>query len=254
MLSYLIIDDERPNRVLLKALLGDYEKELQLLGEADGGRKAVDLIDSLQPDVIFLDIQMPDLNGFEVLQQMKHQPQVVFVTAFDQYALKAFEENTIDYLLKPVDEKRLAKTVAKLLQNKTTQASPAITPQQLQLLMRQLQPTAPRLQSMAVKLGAKIILVPVQDIAFFEAKEKYVALHTIDGKERLTDQTLTALEPQLPDYFLRVQKGTILNTHCIAEIHKHFNNRLVIKLTDKKGSEVMTGTSYINTIREKLGL
>jgi two-component system, LytTR family, response regulator len=252
MPSYIIVDDERPNRVLLKALLQDCAPHFTLLAEADGGNKAIELIESLQPEVVFLDIQMPDKNGFEVLQQLSKIPVVVFVTAYDEYAVKAFEQNAIDYLLKPVEEKRLVKTIDKI----TKLTTPNLPMQQLQLLLQQIQP-APSpsvLQQIAVKQGAKIILVPIENIAFFEGKEKYVAIQTKDGKQYLTNHTLTGLEPNLPPYFLRIQKGTILNTNYIAEIHKHANNRLQFILNDAAKSQVLSGTSYIQTIRQKLGL
>jgi two-component system, LytTR family, response regulator len=254
MLSYIIVDDERPNRILLKALLEDYATHFTLLAEADGGQKAIELIDTLQPNIVFLDIQMPDKNGFEVLQQLQHQPFVVFVTAYDEYAVKAFEQNAIDYLLKPVEEKRLAKTVEKIKSLATTKSNFQV--EQLQQLLQQIQPqpTNNILQQIAVKQGAKILLLPIDTVVRFEGKEKYVAIYTKEGKEFLTNHTLTGLEPNLPNNFLRIQKGTIINTACIAEIYKHANNRLLIQLTDKLQTQVLSGTSYIDTIRNKLGL
>lgn len=254
MPSYIIVDDERPNRVLLKSLLQECAPQFTLLAEADGGNKAIELINTLQPDVVFLDIQMPDKNGFEVLHHLVTMPFVVFVTAYDEYAVKAFEQNALDYLLKPVEEKRLLKTIEKI--NKLTKPAASNQVQQLQLLLQQMQqaPTSSLLQQIAVKQGAKIILLPVETIALFEGKEKYVAIQTKDGKHYLTNHTLTGLEPNLPNYFLRIQKGTILNTNCIAEIHKHANNRLLFSLTDTAKTNVLSGTSYIHTIRQKLGL
>lgn len=247
----LIIDDERPVRLHTKNVLADFEDTFQLIGEATNGTEGVEMINRLQPDLIFLDIQMPDFTGFELLQKISHQPIVIFATAYDQYAIKAFEEHSIDYLLKPIEEKRLAKTVEKL---KSLQqiVPPAFDFSQLQQLMQQ--PQKPPQQSISVKSGSKILLLKYDEIAFFEADEKYVAIWMLDGKKHLTEQTLTQLEGKLPDYFLRIQKSNIININQIAEIEKHFNNRLIFRLKDKLQSQVQSGTSYIDTIRERLGL
>lgn len=242
--------------MLLKALLQDYAAQIQLLGEADGGLAAVELIEKYRPQVVFLDIQMPDLNGFEVLQRLSYTPKIVFVTAFDEYALRAFEENTVDYLLKPVAEKRLAITMAKILEEPAPVQHTDQNAQDLWIknLISHMQGTMAAPQKLAVKNGAKILLVAPEEIAWVAGGDKYSTLHSLAGKQYLSDHTLTELETMLPPAFLRVQKSAIVNTSHIAELVKDSHNRLLIKLTDQPRSELLSGTAYIQQIRERLKL
>src|SRR5690606_22371609 len=132
----------------------------------------------LKPDLLFLDIEMPVFNGFEMLKRLAEQPRVVFVTAYDQYALKAFEENSIDYLLKPVEADRLERTMRKLIQA----ARDTTAMHDLQRLLADIYPARKRLQSLTVKLGDRIVLLRITDIIAAEAEDKYVFLYTVDGK------------------------------------------------------------------------
>jgi two-component system, LytTR family, response regulator len=247
----LLIDDERPVRLHTKNVLSDFADTFQLVGEASNGREAIEMIDSLQPDLIFLDIQMPDFTGFEVLKRIKHQPIVVFATAYDQFAIKAFEEHSIDYLLKPIEEKRVAKTIEKL-KNFSKNQAPAFDFSQLEKLIQQ--PAKPIQQTIPVKMGQKIMLLKYEDISYFEADEKYVAIYLQDDKKCLTEQTLSNLEAKLPANFLRIQKSCIINIDQIVEIERHFNNRLIFTMNNKSRNKLQSGTSYIDAIREKLGL
>jgi two-component system, LytTR family, response regulator len=253
MVTYMIVDDERPNRVLLKALLTEYNTEFELIGEAENGASAVEQINELKPQVVFLDIQMRDFNGFEVIAQLNHKPYIVFVTAYENYAIKAFEESAIDYLVKPVEENRLLKTLTKI--KKLQQEDRNIDFSELQKIFEKatVQKTS-IMEHIAVKQGAKILLLNINDVCRFEGKEKYVAIYTKEGMEYLTNQTLTELEPALPSQFLRVQKGIILNINFISEIVKYANNRLTIKLKDVKKTEILTGTSYRQQIKIKIGV
>jgi two-component system LytT family response regulator len=199
---------------------------------------------------------MPDMTGFQVLSQLSYMPMVVFLTAYDHYAVKAFDENGIDYLLKPLEENRLQKTIRKINQyhagEKAKQA-----PLQLQQLEALLQATlAPKqkARTITVKQGSKMLLLDVSQIAAFISTEKYTAVKTMDGKSFLEAKTLSTFEQELPDHFLRVQKGAIINTQQIKEIHKHFNNRYNIFLKDSAATMVLTGHTYVEVIREKLGL
>src|SRR5476651_2747389 len=149
----LIIDDEQLARQRLKRLLGNYE-ELEIIGEAVNGADGLEQIRSVRPDLIFLDSEMPVLNGFEMLSKLDVQPKVVFTTAYDQYAIKAFEEDSIDYLLKPIEAERLEKTIKKL-----EQTQPAIaTPLPLEALMKQLM-VKKEIKTLTVKIGDRILLI-----------------------------------------------------------------------------------------------
>ncbi|MES2107658.1 MAG: LytTR family transcriptional regulator DNA-binding domain-containing protein [Bacteroidota bacterium] len=242
----IIIDDEELARKRLKRLLKDYD-EFDIIDEAENGGEGLELINRLKPDLVFLDIEMPVLNGFEMLAKLALPPRVVFTTAYDQYAIKAFEEGSIDYLLKPVEKERLEKTVRKLHQ---FSAAPAPLP--LQELMRQLQiKTASK--TLTVKIGDKILLIKLADVVYIEAEDKYVFLHTVDGKKHLTEYTLSALEEKLPEQFLRIHRGAIINTECIREIRKGFNGAFVFVMANAAESRISSGRSYGEELKVKLG-
>ncbi|MFD1257202.1 LytR/AlgR family response regulator transcription factor [Mucilaginibacter terrae] len=244
----LIIDDEQLARQRLKRLLKNFE-EFEIIGEAVNGADGLEQVELLKPELIFLDIEMPMLNGFEMLSRLQHQPKVVFTTAYDQYAIKAFEEETIDYLLKPVETERLEKTVKKLQQS--MQQPTAVLP--LEALIKQLM-VKKDIKTLTVKIGDKILLIKLDDIVFIEAEEKYVFLHTSDGKKHLTDFTITGLEEKLPERFVRIHRSTIINTECIKEIRKGFNGALVFIMNNTSGSKLTSSRSNSEALRERFDI
>ncbi|WP_295792725.1 LytTR family transcriptional regulator DNA-binding domain-containing protein [Mucilaginibacter sp.] len=243
----IIIDDEELARQRLKRLLKSYD-EFDIIDEAENGAEGLSLINSLKPDLVFLDIEMPVLNGFEMLAKLAQPPRVVFTTAYDQYAIKAFEEGSIDYLLKPVEKERLEKTIKKLHQFR---AAPAPLP--LQELMRQLQIKTIS-KTLTVKIGDKILLIKLADIIYIEAEDKYVFLHTADGKKHLTEYTLSALEEKLPEQFIRIHRGAIINTEHIKEIRKGFNGAFIFVMNNTAESRITSGRSYGDELKTRLGL
>ncbi len=244
----LIIDDEQLARQRLKRLLKPFE-EFEIIGEAVNGADGLEQIETLKPELIFLDIEMPVLNGFEMLSRLQHQPKVVFTTAYDQYAIKAFEEDSIDYLLKPIEAERLAKTVKKLQQN-MQQPAPALP---LEALMQQLF-VKKELKTLTVKIGDKILLIKLTDIVYIEAEDKYVFLHTTDGRKHLTDFTITTLEEKLPEPFIRIHRSTIINTEHIKEIRKGFNGALVFVMNNTAGSKLTSSRSNGDALRERFDI
>lgn len=244
----IIIDDESLARQRLKRLIEPY-KLFNIIGEATNGEEGLQLIDQLLPDLIFLDIEMPVLNGFEMLGKITHQPTVVFTTAYDQYAIKAFEQNSIDYLLKPIEKGRLEKTVRKLeaSQGNTSNLQP------LQQLIDQLRPKK-ELKTLTVKIGDKILLIKLDEICHIEAEEKYVFLRTADGSSHLTDFTLTSLEKKLPDCFVRIHRSSIINSDRIQEIRKTFNGSLVFVMDDKGRSRINSSRGYNDNLRERFDI
>lgn len=244
----LIIDDEQLARQRLKRLLKPFE-EFEIIGEAVNGADGLEQIEALKPELIFLDIEMPVLNGFEMLSRLKHQPKVVFTTAYDQYAIKAFEEDSIDYLLKPIEAERLTKTVKKIHQG-LQQAPPALP---LEALMQQLF-VKKELKTLTIKIGDKILLIKLADIVYIEAEDKYVFLHTTDGRKHLTDFTITTLEEKLPDAFTRIHRSTIINTEHIKEIRKGFNGALVFVMDNTAGSKLTSSRSNGDALRERFDI
>jgi two-component system LytT family response regulator len=247
-LKTIIIDDETIGLQRLKKLLNGYQL-FDVVAEATNGREGLELIESLKPDIIFLDIEMPVMNGFDMLRLVMHHPKVIFTTAFDQYAIKAFEQNSIDYLLKPIEKERLDLTVSKL------QSSTPFTPDlnAIKGLIESFKPKT-EIKTITVHLGDKIMLVKLEDIAFIEAEDKYVFLHDLEGLSHLTDFTLNYLEQNLPEHFVRVHRSFILNIESIREIRKSFNGSLVFTLKDKTATRLNSSRSYSSNLRERFNI
>jgi two-component system LytT family response regulator len=247
----IIIDDEPAARRLMKSLLQEYKEVLEVIAEAGNGREAIEKIETLKPDVIFLDIQMPDLTGFEVIERLHHKPNIIFTTAYEQYAIKAFETFSIDYLLKPIKEERLEQSIAKLKQ--FGRLSQTLDIASLQEIIRQLQ-VPQKATALPIKTGDRINLIRFETISYLEASDKYVFIYTIDGQKHLTDQSLTMLEEKLPSQFYRIQKSYIINKDRIKEMHRHFNSRYLFVMDDKAGARLTSGRTYHDAIRSEFGI
>ncbi|MHA4844396.1 LytR/AlgR family response regulator transcription factor [Flavitalea antarctica] len=245
-ISTLLIDDEEIAIHRLKKELAVYPV-INIIGEAHDGIAAVEIINSLRPELIFLDIQMPGLNGFEVISRLDYLPMVVFVTAFEEYAIRAFEKNSVDYLLKPIESKRLAITIARITEKSITDNDTVLKIRQLikNTGSQQLITTLP------VKQGNKITLVHINDIYFFEARDKYVYIHTGE-EEKLIDYSLSYLEERLPAEFVRVHRSFIISKLKIREVHKHFKGTFMFVMNNRKSSTIRSAYSYSESIRQKL--
>lgn len=230
----ILIDDESLALQRLERLLQPYSATVEIIDRATDGESAVDKVNAQRPDLIFLDIQMPELNGFEVLERLQHLPWIIFSTAYDEYALKAFETNAIDYLLKPVDPERLRRALEKL--QRLTGEEQKAWPQQLQQLLAAFkQPSLKRLQ---VRSGDRIRFVQIKDIYFFRAEDKYVVAHTFE-EAFVLDQTLNQLEAELPaDDFVRVHRSAIVNLNRVAEIARSFGGNYHVRMKDKQNTQL----------------
>lgn len=247
----IVVDDEPAARRLMKSLLLDHADTLTVVGEAGNGKEAIEKIEELKPDLVFLDIQMPDLTGFEVIAKLSRKPNIIFTTAYEQYAIKAFDTFSIDYLLKPIKEERLKQSIEKVKQ--FGQLGQSIDVPGLQEIIRQLK--APqKATALPIKTGDRIILLRYENIAYLEAQDKYVFVFTTDGNKYITDQSLTALEEKLPEQFYRIQKSYIINKDRIREMHRHFNGRYLFIMDDKAGTRLTSGRTYYDTIRSDFGL
>ena len=225
----LIVDDERLAREEVKRALKKYP-EFEVIGEASHVDAALDLIDTSAPDIIFLDIHMPEKSGFDLLEELTTVPEVVFTTAYDKYAVKAFELNALDYLVKPLREERFAKAIAKVKQEliaKTKIPSEVL----------------PMHRKIFIKDGEHCHFIPLSDIYFIESIENYARLYF--GKEKaMIKRSLNVLESKLDTtVFFRANRSQIINTTYIKEIHPHFNNRLHITLTTGETVEVSSRQS-----------
>lgn len=245
--NVLLIDDEPLARQRLRRLLKEHD-HINIIGEAGNGAEGLKQIEELNPDLIFLDIEMPVYNGFDMLSRLNDPPKVIFTTAYDQYAVKAFEKESVDYLLKPIEAERLAKAVLRLQQR---QDAAYVIP--VELLMKQLNKKK-EIKSLTVKIGDRIILVKLQELAFIQAEDKYVFLNTTDGKRHLTDFTLTTLQDKLPEEFVRISRSTIIHSELIREIRKSFNGTLVFIMNDSEGSKLNSSRSYGPALKERFDI
>ncbi len=251
MLKAIIVDDEQPARLRIKKLLEKHEETIFVAGEADCGQDAISIIQQLKPDVLFLDIHMPDMSGFEVLAQLTFQPLIIFTTAYAEYAIKAFEEMSIDYLVKPIKSVRFDQAIQKLL---------LLSEEPKQSDLKALEAAITALQkpvigtTFPIKKKDKIILVEFENISHFKAEDKYVKVVLKDCKSHLINNTITELTKQLPPYFIQVHRSTIINRNFIVEIEKYFKGRLVLKLKDHCKSSITTGETYSKKVKEVMGI
>jgi two-component system LytT family response regulator len=249
MYTTFIIEDEYPARIRLRHLMS-LNPSIKLIGEADTGRSAIEQVNKLRPDVLFLDIHIPDMTGFQVLGALDYHPMVIFTTAYAEYAVQAFEVLSVDYLVKPFEEERFHKAVAKISQFQHQEAAPDFA--QLATLFYESQ-RKPKQSSLAVKSGNKIILLDFEDITFLKADDKYVSVNT-ENKTYLCEKTLSTLDNDLPEDFIRVHRSFIINKIWIAEIHRYFKGRLLIVLDDKERTSIITSDSYTAAVKSKLGI
>jgi two-component system LytT family response regulator len=234
----LIVDDEPLARRNIRVLLED-DPEIELVGECGSGADALKMIQKNPPDLLFLDIQMPLMNGFEVLEKIDAEriPAIVFVTAFDQYAIKAFEVHALDYLLKPFDDARFEKA----LKQAKTQIEQREINQLSKRLVRLLedrdgQPAKARasvyLSRLMVKSASRVFFLKVDEIDWIEAADYYVKLH-VGRKSHLLRETMGDMEAKLdPDKFLRIHRSAIVNLDRVKEMHTHFNGEYLVILHD----------------------
>lgn len=250
--SALVIDDEPLARKRMISLLEPYSSEIEILGEAGSGAQAIKMIHETLPDVVFLDIQMPDMDAFEVLHSLSANdvPLVIFTTAYDNFALKAFDENTVDYLLKPVDPERLAVSIEKLRrqipQVDDTTVPPGFSWEKLCNLVDM---SALYLQRLQVKVGDRIVFVNIDEVVRFHSEEKYTTVYTVNGSY-VIDTPLVELEKKLdPRHFTRVHRSHIVAIDYIAECRKGDAGRMVMVLRDKAATQLIVSRSLVKKIR-----
>src|ERR1700760_2636290 len=206
MKRVLIIDDEPLARMVVLEYLQDF-KEIEVLGECNDGFEGLKAIQQHQPDLVFLDVQMPKINGFEMLELVDHQPAVIFTTAFDEYAIKAFETHAVDYLLKPFSKDRFHKAVDKYVNQA---ASAPVQKNNEELINAVVAPSPSQHERIVVKTGTKVKIIPVQDVIYLEADDDYVSIHTAEGSF-LKNKTMGFFEQTLDaGQFVRVHRSYIL--------------------------------------------
>jgi len=248
----LIADDEKLAREAIKLQL-QKKHDVEIIAECTNGKEALEKIKELKPDILFLDIQMPYLSGIEVLDQLEidYSPSIIIVSAYDKYALKAFENDAIDYLVKPYTDERFEKAFQKAYKQfklSSEQKTATTTIEDLKKLIKDFGTTGEH-ATISIKEGTKITLILINEIVFLQAAGNYVTICT-DAKKYLHKETLQSLEEKLPGEFVRVHKSTIVNTIYIAEFHSLYNGDYLVKL--KNGKEVRLSRNYKSRIAHLL--
>lgn len=244
MPTALLVDDEPNLSRHLARKLNRLWPDLVIQGSPTSGREALASVAARKPDIVFLDIRMPGLDGLQVAAQLPADIRVVFVTAYDDYAVQAFEAAAVDYLLKPVNDERLALTVARL-------RNPAPVPDALQHLLDRLQPAPaePYLQWIRAGRGEAVTLVPVSAVVYFQADRKYTAVRTANA-EHLIRTAISELEQRLdPDDFWRVHRGTIVATREVLDARRDLSGRLTLRLRSRPET-LRVSQSYAHQFRQ----
>jgi two-component system LytT family response regulator len=247
----LIADDEPLARERLRTLLG-VESWLEIVAECPDGTQAADAIARLQPDLAFLDVQMPGATGFDVIDRVgaAKMPLVVFVTAFDRYALRAFDVHALDYLLKPFDRERFQQTLARARQQLERRSNGEFE-RRLLALVQDLKPSPSRLERFVIKSGGRVFFVRADEIDWIEAAGNYVKLH-VGAEAHLFRETMTTLETQLdPDVFFRIHRSHIVNIERVKELQPWFNGEYVVFL--RSGTRLTLSRGYREKLQERIG-
>jgi two-component system LytT family response regulator len=254
MRAYLLDDEELALR-RLRRLLAE-AGQVEVVGSNTDPVAAIDEIRSLKPDVLFLDIQMPGLNGFELLDRLgdEQQPFVVFTTAYHEHALRAFEVNSIDYLLKPIEPSKLDRALGKLERMRGGGEAKPDVQDLFRRLASVLDPRAAYPTRLPSRTGEKIEFVDLRLVTHFYAKDKLTFAST-PGRDYCVDGSIVELEAKLdPGKFLRIHRSTLLNVEHVAELHSWFGAKLLVRLDDPKKTELTVSRDRVKELRDRLNL
>lgn len=250
-LSAVIVDDEQLARDELAYLLKSVD-DVEVVAQGKNGLEAINLIKEFSPDLVFLDVQMPGLDGFGVLKKLLDKkvplPQIVFATAYDQYAVRAFEVNALDYLLKPFDRKRVAQAVLKARKQSQPEAAPA---EKIESLMKMLEAQKPGTSKVLLRFGGRMFLVDQKDICYASIEDGVITVVTtnFDGQSncRTLEELLAMLDPNL---FWRAHRSYLVNINRIREVVPWFKSSYQLRMDDKKNTEVPVSRSQTKRLRE----
>ena len=245
----IIADDEENLANYLRDRLCALWPELSIVGMAKNGAEAARLIEQNKPTIAFLDIRMPGVSGLEVAAQQNKNTHVVFVTAYDQYAVDAFDQQAVDYLLKPVSDERLARAILRLKDKLRTHQSPGDIAELLQKLTATLpKPPSAHLRWIRASVGEITKQIPVDEVIYFQALDKYVSVHTVAG-EALIRTPLAELIDQLdPNEFWQIHRATLVNVSRIVATHRDVMGKCFVKLRDTK-TELLVSRAYVHLFK-----
>ena len=240
----LLVDDEDLARIALRRAL-EQEHDIEIVGEATNGIEAIEKIAELRPDLVLLDIEMPGFDGFEVVQQLTDPPVIVFVTAYDEYAVRAFEANAIDYLLKPVQPERLSRALDRVQQHGNHGAKVK------EIAAREIARSGP-VRRIAARCGKRIVIVPLREVIRVEIEDKLVFAITANDR-LLVEKTISELESILgPSGFLRISRGELVNLEMVKELVPWFSGTWRVKLAN--GEERDVSRERARQLKEAMGV
>lgn len=243
----IIVDDEPLARERIRTLAAAHA-DLEVVAECEDGASAVETIERLQPDLIFLDVQMPELDGFEVLEALEARPAVIFITAYDEHAVRAFEVNAVDYLLKPVEPARFEAALARV-RSRSGERDPA-RDAALELVLQELRRVRQRTARLVIRDGSKVGFVAVDQVDWIDASGNYARLHTASGIHLLRE-TLKQLEQRLdPDRFVRIHRSLIVNLERITSVEPYFHGEYTLTLKD--GTRLTSSRTHSKRLRALL--
>jgi two-component system LytT family response regulator len=252
-IKVLIVDDEPLARALLVELLKKFP-EFQIIGECSDGKEAIKAFKRKSPDLVFLDVQMPGISGLMFLEELKDTslPAIIFVTAYDQYAIRAFDFHAVDYLLKPFSQVRFETAILRAKERIGDQSqTDDMTGHQISSLLENYQNKAASLKRLFVKDQGKIVLLDPVKINWIEADDKYIRLYTSE-KKYFIRQTLNAVEAELdPQIFARIHRSFMVNLTRVSELHPMFNGEYVLILND--GTKLTLSRNYRDRFFDKFG-
>jgi len=244
----LIIDDESLARDLVKKYLTGIPG-VEILGECENGFDALKAIQDLKPDLLFLDIQMPKIDGFELLEVLDHRPEIIFTTAFDQYAIKAFEMNAVDYLLKPFSKARFEQALEKARGRIEMESQHVETPSRFNKLQEHLDTENKILERVITRLGSKITVIPVDKIWYIEAADDYVMIYSEPGNH-LKEKTMKYFEEHLPEgQFVRIHRSYIVNISQVVSLELYSKDSYLAVM--KSGAKLKVSAEGYRRLREK---
>jgi two-component system, LytTR family, response regulator len=253
-LRAVVVDDEQLARDELGYLLGQVGG-VEVVGQAGNGVEALSTIDRLQPDVVFLDVQMPGLTGFEVARRMldtRASSHIVFVTAYDQHAIEAFEVNAVDYLLKPVDPSRLTVAVQR---TRSRLAAARPLHDEIERIVQIVAERQGRKERLAIKVGERFMLVQADEIVFASLVDEGIAVVTDQHSGTSNYRTLDELQERLdPSVFWRVHRSHLVNINKIKEIVPWFSRNYILRMKDEKSTEIPVSRTQTRRLREYLKL
>ena len=249
MIEVAIIEDERPAVDRLKKMLSGLSEPVDIVAVAMTGREAISQCEQAKPELILLDIHLPDMRGFEVIKQLSYEPYVIFTTAYAEYALEAFRTRAIDYLLKPFDQQQLQTAIEKY-KSISSEQRPTVDWEEMSSLFD----ARKERTSLAVKNGDKIKLVDLDQIVIVQADDKYAQLTLQDGTTMFCDQLLKDIESRLNSDFVRIHRSIIINTSLIREISRGFKSRYSFHFKSSRVESVRSSATYCDKIKEVFNL